>query len=103
MPAPTCAALRPPARPLPSYSAAAGRVLSPRYRLLPADLRDLAGLGAALETAGLDWGAPTFVLSECVLVYMEGAASAALVAWLGARLATAAMAVYEQVGGWEGG
>ena len=48
-----------------------GRVLTPRYRLLPADLRDPPQLEAALEAAGLDPAAPTFVLSECVLVYLQ--------------------------------
>lgn len=41
------------------------------YCLVPADLRDLGQLAAALEAAGLDTSAPTFVLSECVLVYLK--------------------------------
>ena len=48
-----------------------GRVVTPRYCLLAADLRDPGQLGAALEAAGLDLSAPTYVLSECVLVYMQ--------------------------------
>lgn len=41
------------------------------YCLLPADLREPGQLAAALEAAGLDPAAPTYVLSECVLVYMQ--------------------------------
>lgn len=40
---------------------------------------------------------PTYVLSECVLVYMEPADSAAVVRWLGTRFSSAALVVYEQV------
>ncbi len=72
-------------------------MVSPRYCLLPADLRDTAALAAALEGAGFDSGLPTFVMSECVLVYMEPQHSAAVVRWLGATLRCAAMAIYEQV------
>lgn len=81
----------------------AGRVTSPAYRLLPADLRRIHSLEEALEGGGFDFGAPTLVLCECVLVYMEAEESAALVRWLGDRLRCAAMAVYEQVGTLRGG
>lgn len=46
-------------------------MLTERYCLLPADLRDLAQLEAALAAAGLDPAAPTYVVSECVLVYLK--------------------------------
>lgn len=77
--------------------APAGRVLSAPYSLLPVDLRDLAGLEAALQSAGWDPSAPTYVLSECVLVYMDPAASSGLLSWLSSRLDTAAVVVYEQI------
>ncbi len=41
---------------------------------------------------------PTFVLSECVLVYMEPQASDALLTMLARTLSTCAVAIYEQVG-----
>ena len=56
--------------------------------------------GAAVERAGLRYDVPTYVLSECVLVYMEPSDSAAVVRWLGERFATAALVVYEQVWGY---
>lgn len=77
--------------------AEAGRVRSARYRLEPADLRQLDTVEAALQGAGLDPDLPTFVLAECVLVYMPPPASAAAVRWLGGRLRTAVFAAYEQV------
>ena len=52
---------------------------------------------ASLQRAGLDPRAPTLVLAECVLVYLEPQHSAALVAALGQLLSTAALVIYEQV------
>lgn len=43
----------------------------------------------------------TLPAAECVLVYMEAGQSAQLVQWLGSRLQTAAMAIYEQASRWE--
>lgn len=81
----------------PRAAAEEGRVVSDRYCLLPADLRSLPALEAALAAAAFDCSAPTFVLSECVLVYMEPGESSALVRWLASHLPTAALAVYEQI------
>lgn len=47
--------------------------------------------------SGFDPQLPTYVLAECVLVYMEADESAAVVRWLGKFLNTAACIVYEQV------
>ncbi|KAL4448570.1 hypothetical protein ABPG75_005789 [Micractinium tetrahymenae] len=74
-----------------------GRILTEPYCLLPADLRDVSQLAAALEAAGLDTSAPTFVLSECVLVYLQPQHSRDVVRWLAGHLQSAAMAVYEQI------
>lgn len=80
-----------------SINVAAGEVLSPAYSLLSADLRNIDQVEAALSHAGVDFDAPTFVLAECVLVYMEPRESMALLSWFGQRLSTAALAIYEQV------
>ena len=37
-------------------------------QLIAADLRDVCGVRAALQSARVDWAAPTLVLTECVLV-----------------------------------
>lgn len=77
--------------------AAAGKIITDSYCLLPVDLRNLKGFEASLLEANFDPQLPTYVLSECVLVYMEPAASTALVQFLGSLLPTAAFAVYEQI------
>lgn len=41
--------------------------------------------------------APTLVLAECVLVYLDASEAAAIIAALGALLPNAVFAVYEQV------
>ena len=76
-----------------------GEVLSPCYSLLPADLRNLDHVEAALTRAGIDYSVPTCILAECVLVYMHPEQSDALLYWLGHRFskAAAALVLYEQV------
>ena len=61
------------------------------------DLRDLGALQSLLQSAGFQPNVPTFVLAECVLVYMEPHESAALVKHLGQQLPSAVCVVYEQV------
>ena len=46
-------------------------VWSGQYRLLGLDVREESQVKEALEAAGLDWAAPTLILSEVVLTYME--------------------------------
>uniref|UniRef100_A0A6I8P5V7 tRNA wybutosine-synthesizing protein 4 n=1 Tax=Ornithorhynchus anatinus TaxID=9258 RepID=A0A6I8P5V7_ORNAN len=69
----------------------------PAYRLLAGDLRDPAGLQRALEAAGLRPEAPTLLLAEAVLAYLEPAAAAALLAWAARRFPAALFAAYEQL------
>lgn len=46
-------------------------VSSGHYQLLGVDVRDESQVVEALDTVGLDWTAPTLILSEVVLTYME--------------------------------
>lgn len=46
-------------------------VSSGQYHLLGVDVRDESKVVEVLGTAGLDWTAPTLILSEVVLTYME--------------------------------
>lgn len=46
-------------------------VSSRQYRLLGLDVREQSQVEEALGGAGLDWAAPTLILSEVVLTYME--------------------------------
>ncbi len=77
--------------------ASEGRIITGRYNLLPGDLRDTAAVQAELEAAGFRADAPTFVICECVLVYMEATESNAVVRWLGEYLSTAAFVIYDPV------
>lgn len=54
--------------------------------------------GPAVGAVGASvlWQAPTLVVAECVLVYMEAAEAQALVSALAALLPSAVFAVYEQ-------
>ncbi|GFR41708.1 hypothetical protein Agub_g2458 [Astrephomene gubernaculifera] len=74
-----------------------GQVLSGGYCLLPVDLREEGALAGAAGRAGLDWSAPTLVLSECVLVYMEPGHSDMVVRWAAGAFPNAVMAIYEQI------
>ena len=74
-----------------------GRIHTANYSLLPVDLRDLGALQASLESAGFQPTIPTYVLAECVLVYMEPHESTALLKHLGQQLPSAVCVVYEQV------
>lgn len=81
-----------------SFDAAAGEIVSKRYSLLPVDLRSQTALLAAIQRAGLVADAPTYILSECVLVYMEPQESASVVSWLAGHFReSAALVVYEQI------
>lgn len=46
-------------------------VSSGQYHLLGVDVRQESQVEEALGAAGLDWAAPTLILSEVVLTYME--------------------------------
>ena len=74
-----------------------GKIHTDSYSLLPVDLRDLDALQSSLESAGFRPHVPTYILAECVLVYMEPHESAALLKHLGQQLPSAVCIVYEQV------
>ena len=68
------------------------------YTLVGVDLRDAGAVNRAVfERAGFEAGAPTLVISECVLIYLPPEKSDALVAWARQAFASAVMVVYEQI------
>ncbi|XP_072665391.1 tRNA wybutosine-synthesizing protein 4 [Canis lupus baileyi] len=67
------------------------------YRLLGLDLRQLPRLDQALAAAGLDAAAPTLLLAEAVLTYLEPNDAAALIAWAAQRFPDALFVIYEQM------
>ncbi|XP_062983308.1 tRNA wybutosine-synthesizing protein 4 [Elgaria multicarinata webbii] len=67
------------------------------YRLLGVDLAELSKLEEALHAAGLDPKAPTMILAEVVLTYMEVERSDALVQWAARHFLQAWFVLYEQI------
>lgn len=67
------------------------------YRILGLDLRQLERLDQALAATGLDAAAPTLLLAEAVLTYLEPDNSAALIAWAAQRFPNALFVIYEQM------
>ncbi|XP_014866694.1 PREDICTED: tRNA wybutosine-synthesizing protein 4 isoform X3 [Poecilia mexicana] len=70
---------------------------SSQYRLLGVDVREESQTEAALSAAGLDWAAPTLILSEVVLTYMETQRSDAVISWAAKRLPRSLFVMYEQI------
>ncbi|XP_037543073.1 tRNA wybutosine-synthesizing protein 4 [Nematolebias whitei] len=72
-------------------------VSSSHHLLLGLDVRDESQLEDALGAAGLDWTAPTLILSEVVLTYMETQWSDAVISWAAERLPQSLFVMYEQI------
>ncbi|XP_037690087.1 tRNA wybutosine-synthesizing protein 4 [Choloepus didactylus] len=67
------------------------------FHILGLDLRQLQRLDDALAAAGLDAAAPTLLLAEAVLTYLEPESAAALIAWAARRFPNALFVIYEQM------
>lgn len=76
----------------------AGTISSDDYALLPSDLRDERALTDALERGGADHSAPTFVLLECVLAYLDKDATRSLIALLSRLFESCCVLVYDMIG-----
>ncbi|XP_015821263.1 tRNA wybutosine-synthesizing protein 4 isoform X2 [Nothobranchius furzeri] len=72
-------------------------VSSSMYQLLGVDIREEAQVEDALSAAGLHWAAPTLVLSEVVLTYMETDRSDATISWAAKLLPQSVFVMYEQI------
>lgn len=72
-------------------------VSTAQYRLLGVDVREEAQVEKALGAAGLDLAAPTLILSEVVLTYMETQWSDAVISWAAKLLPQSVFVMYEQI------
>ncbi|XP_037344203.2 tRNA wybutosine-synthesizing protein 4 [Pungitius pungitius] len=72
-------------------------VSSRQYQLIGVDVREESRVEEALGAAGLDRTAPTLVLSEVVLTYMETQSSDAVISWASRLLPRSLFVVYEQM------
>ncbi|KAJ0235614.1 Leucine carboxyl methyltransferase 1 [Hirschfeldia incana] len=80
-----------------SISVEEGQVLSDHYKLLPVDLRDIPKLRDVISFAGMDPSLPTFIIAECVLIYLDPDSSRAIVNWASKAFSTAVFFLYEQI------
>ncbi|KAK0147052.1 tRNA wybutosine-synthesizing protein 4 [Merluccius polli] len=76
-------------------------VSSAQYRLLGVDVREEAQVEEALAGAGLDWAAPTLLLSEVVLTYMETHWSDSVIGWAANHFPQSLFVMYEQIRPWD--
>ncbi|XP_034042461.1 tRNA wybutosine-synthesizing protein 4 [Thalassophryne amazonica] len=72
-------------------------VHSGQYRLLGVDVRDESHMEEVLDLAGMDRSAPSLVLSEVVLTYMETQWSDAVIGWAVKLLPQSFFIMYEQI------
>ncbi|XP_028211817.1 leucine carboxyl methyltransferase 1 homolog isoform X2 [Glycine soja] len=61
------------------------------------DLRDVQQLSAIITHAGLDPSLPTFIIAECVLIYLDPDSTRAIVGWASQTFSTAIFFLYEQI------
>ncbi|KAG5231078.1 hypothetical protein OIU76_006099 [Salix suchowensis] len=80
-----------------SISPENGEVLSDHYKLLSVDLRDTQKLDDIIALAGLNPSLPTFIIAECVLIYLDPESTRGIVSWASKTFSTAAFFLYEQI------
>jgi tRNA wybutosine-synthesizing protein 4 len=80
-----------------SISRDTGEVLSDQYKLLPVDLRNIPKLDEIISLANMDPSLPTFIIAECVLIYLDPASSRAITNWASKTFSTAVFFLYEQI------
>ncbi|XP_062073202.1 leucine carboxyl methyltransferase 1 homolog isoform X2 [Humulus lupulus] len=93
----SCNQLRNKINPSASISRDKGEVLSDNYKLLPVDLRDINKLDDIITLADMDPSLPTFIIAECVLIYLDPDSSSAVVGWASKTFTTAIFFLYEQI------
>ncbi|KAF4109123.1 tRNA wybutosine-synthesizing protein 4 [Onychostoma macrolepis] len=72
-------------------------IRSDHYNLIGVDVRKEQEVEVTLSGAGLQWDAPTLVLSEVVLTYMETQWSDAVIGWAAKLLPQSVFVMYEQI------
>ncbi|XP_073118803.1 leucine carboxyl methyltransferase 1 homolog [Henckelia pumila] len=74
-----------------------GEVLGNHYKLLPVDLREIQKLDDIISLANIDPSLPTFIIAECVLIYIDPESSRSIVRWASRKFSTAVFFLYEQI------
>ncbi|KAF9616956.1 hypothetical protein IFM89_033026 [Coptis chinensis] len=86
-----------PVRRSPIINREKGEVLSDHYKLLPVDLREIPKLDDVINLAQLDRSLPTFIIAECVLIYLDPDSTRNIVSWASRAFSTAIFFIYEQI------
>ncbi|KAL5728445.1 hypothetical protein ACHQM5_001527 [Ranunculus cassubicifolius] len=93
----TCNQLRDKIEPTSFISPEKGEVHSDHYKLLPVDLREIPKLDEIIALAQLDPSLPTFIIAECVLIYLDPDSCRDIVGWASKTFPTAIFFLYEQI------
>ncbi|XVF33623.1 hypothetical protein REPUB_Repub17cG0183900 [Reevesia pubescens] len=93
----SCSQLRDKISATASISRENGEVLSDHYKLLPVDLCDIQKLDDVISLANMDPGLPTFIIAECVLIYLDPDSSRSIVGWASKKFSTTIFFLYEQI------
>ncbi|CAA0813556.1 Leucine carboxyl methyltransferase [Striga hermonthica] len=80
-----------------SISQEKGEVLGDHYKILPVDLRDIKNLDDIISLAAIDPSLPTFIIAECVLIYLDPESNRDIVGWASRTFPTAIFFLYEQI------
>ncbi|KAJ3691041.1 hypothetical protein LUZ61_020205 [Rhynchospora tenuis] len=80
-----------------SISREKGEVSSSNYKLLPIDIRDVRKLDDMINITQLDPSLPTFIIAECVLIYLDPTSTRSIVGWAASIFSTAIFFLYEQI------
>lgn len=80
-----------------SISIEKGEVRSAHYKLFSADIRDIPKLDSVIQMAEMDPTLPTFIIAECVLIYLDPASTSSIVIWASDKFSTAIFFLYEQI------
>ncbi|KAJ3672559.1 hypothetical protein LUZ60_007280 [Juncus effusus] len=80
-----------------SISRDKGEIISNNYKLLPIDLRDTQKLDEMIIKTQLDPSLPTFIIAECVLIYLDPVSTKSIVSWASRSFSTAVFFLYEQI------
>ncbi|KAL5212452.1 hypothetical protein ABZP36_023299 [Zizania latifolia] len=80
-----------------SISIEKGEVTSEHYKLFSADIRDIPKLDSVIHMAEMNPSLPTFIIAECVLIYLDPTSISAIVSWASDKFSTAISFLYEQI------
>ncbi|XP_047111096.1 tRNA wybutosine-synthesizing protein 4-like isoform X1 [Schistocerca piceifrons] len=67
------------------------------YHLVGGDLRCQNDIESVLSSAGISWAAPTLLLAECSITYMDESSSTKLIEWTSTKFPHATFVTFEQI------